>query len=77
MNYLYYFLANCDRKNPISDLVGYLTNSLQPSTIAQLLAKVASGRNLSRAVDDVKFWLLRVQSKCTFTPLFSALINGS
>ena len=30
-------------------------------------AKVSSGCNLSRAVDDVKFWLLRVHSKRTLT----------
>ena len=36
--------------------------SLQASDVAQLLAKVATGCYLLRAVDDVKFWLLRVQS---------------
>ena len=63
MIYLYHFLANCDRKNQISELVGYPYYSLQASAVAQLLAKVASGRNLSRAVDDVKFWLLCVASR--------------
>ena len=35
-------------------------SSLQASDVAQLLAKVATGCNLSQAVDEVKFWLLRV-----------------
>ena len=41
--------------------------SLQASDVAQLLAKVATGCNLSRAVEDVKFWLLRVQSERTLS----------
>ena len=65
MNNLYYFLANCDRKNQISELVGYLTTACKQA----LLRNVASGRNLSRAVDVVKFWLLCVQSKRTLSLL--------
>ena len=38
-----------------------------------MLAKVASSCNLSRAVDDVKFWLLRVQSKRTFISKISSI----
>ena len=47
--------------------------SLQASAVAQLLAKVASGRNLSRAVDDVKFWLLCVASRCFASSLNAPL----
>ena len=60
IHYSHYFLANCDRKNPC-DLVGYL---LQPAS-KRCCATAREGCNLSRAVDDVKFRLLRVQSKRT------------
>ena len=60
-HYLHYFPANYGRKNPISDLVGYL---LQPVSIKRCCTTAREGCNLSRAVDDVKFWLLLVASRC-------------
>ena len=66
-------------KNPISDLVGYFTTACKQALLrncSQRLRPVATSCNFSRAVDDVKFWLLRValryfsllrvQSKRTF-----------
>ena len=61
--YLHYFLANCNRKNPINKFSRLSYFSLQASDVAQLLAKVVTGCNLSRAVDDAKIWLLRVASR--------------
>ena len=61
-HYLHYFPANCGRKNPISDLVGYLLqpDSLQASDVAQLLAKVATFRELSMTSNFGCFSSLRV-----------------
>ena len=46
----HYFLANCDRKNPISDLVGYLTTACKQALLrncSQRLRPVAIFRELS------------------------------
>ena len=74
--YLHYFLANCDRKNPISDLVGYLTTAckqallrncsgrLRPvATFRDRLRPVATFRELSMTSNFGRFALLRVATR--------------
>ena len=73
MYYLHYFQANCNRKNPISDLVGYRATACIASDVVQLLAKVVTGCKLSQAVDDVKFWLLCVSLRCFASSLDAPL----
>ena len=68
MNYLYYFLANCDRKNQITELVGYLTTACKQALLrncSRRLRAVATFRELSMTSNFGCFALLHVQSKRT------------
>ena len=68
INYLYYFLANCDRKNQISELVGYLTTAYKQALLrncSRRLRAVATFRELSMTSNFGCFASLRVQSKRT------------
>ena len=70
--YLHYFQANCDRKNSISDLVSY-----RATTYKQAILNNCSRRfNLSRAVDDLKFWLLRVAAVGVALRCFASSLNA-
>ena len=70
INYLYYFLANCDRKNQIGELVGYLTTACKQALLrncSRRLRAVATFRELSMTSNFGCFALLRVQSKRTLS----------
>ena len=76
MNYLYYFLANCDRKNQISELVGYLTTACKQALLrncSRRLRAVATFRELSMTSNFGCFALLRVQSKRTLKQVYALL----
>ena len=65
--YLHYFLANCDRKNPISDLVGYFTTACKQAMLrncSRRLRPVATFRELSMTSNFGCFASLRVASRC-------------
>ena len=64
--YLQYFLANCDRKNPISDLVGYLTTACKQAMLrncSRRLRPVATFRELSMTSNFGCFASLHVASR--------------
>ena len=64
--YLHYFLANCDRKNPISDLVRYLTTTCKQAMLrncSRRLRPVATFRELSMTSNFGCFASLRVASR--------------
>ena len=64
--YLHYFLANCDCKNPISDLVGHLTTACKQAMLHNCLRRlraVATFRELSMTSNFGCFASLRVASR--------------